>query len=615
MSPPILIDPRFYQRHYRHRSPTQYHRRHGLAQRRRITIAVCIGVCLVASLFWVMMLATPVLGQMPSLTAPSAGQPLPIGVERQGTLETTRVRLDGQELFKIASPAVLNRNEPGGQIPVEIRAKQIEANLARLVTGNELSDEETLNPNTIHVSIETLNGQPVLFANDTTLVEPRVLLTVTDADAQYHSLSKAQLATRWQRILQSELRQALKLRQPEALKRQIATVIRVWGIVAALTLGLGAIWVFWGRRRQQLEQRQAAELAVAQAEVASTIEAVTVDKDSETGEAEPSFRLFHGLHHYLGLQRRLQMIRLLRWLTFWLIALVWIVGVAYSFSVFPQTRQFARRIIAVPIVLLLTWFITGLLNRLTDLATDRFIQKQQQEQSLTAANLQRIATIANVIKGLKMVVLYTVAILWVLQWLNYVPGSILTLGAALALVVSFAAQSLVKDLVNGFLILLEDQFRIGDQIRTATAAGRVENLNLRITQIRSDDGNLITLPNSLITQVENMSRTWARTDFQIEVAYNTDIDFALAVVRETVDRLAHDSEWRSSILDTHELLGVEQLSHTGIVIRVWIKTAPLKQWVIARELRRRLKIAFDRHHIQIGIPQQVLLSNVANESN
>lgn len=401
MPPPILIDPRFYQRNYQHRSPTQYHRRHGLAQRKRITIAVCMGVCLVASLFWVVMLATPVLGQMPSLTAPSAGQPLPIGVERQGTLETTRVRLDGQELFKIASPAVLNRNEPGGQIPVEIRAKQIEANLARLVTGNELSDEETLNPNTIHVSIETLNGQPVLFANDTTLVEPRVLLTVTDADAQYHSLSKAQLATRWQRILQSELRQALKLRQPEALKRQIATVIRVWGIVAALTLGLGAIWVFWGRRRQQLEQRQAAELAVAQAEVASTIEAVTVDKDSETGEAEPSFRLFHGLHHYLGLQRRLQMIRLLRWLTFWLIALVWIVGVAYSFSVFPQTRQFARRIIAVPIVLLLTWFITGLLNRLTDLATDRFIQKQQQEQSLTAANLQRIATIANVIKGLK----------------------------------------------------------------------------------------------------------------------------------------------------------------------------------------------------------------------
>ncbi|UBF30716.1 mechanosensitive ion channel family protein (plasmid) [Kovacikia minuta CCNUW1] len=214
-----------------------------------------------------------------------------------------------------------------------------------------------------------------------------------------------------------------------------------------------------------------------------------------------------------------------------------------------------------------------------------------------------------------MVLFYTVAILWVLQWLNLVPGSILALGALLALAVSFAAQSLVKDLVNGFLILLEDQFRIGDYVRIGTtigaSAGLVENLNLRITQLRSDEGNLITLSNSFIAQVENMSRTWARADFRIEVAYHTDIDHALAIVRETVDQMAQEPEWQSFILDTHELLGVDQISHTGMVIRVWIKTAPLKQWTAARELRRRLKIAFDQHQIQIGVPQQIWLGNVA----
>ncbi|MGV0028883.1 mechanosensitive ion channel family protein [Phormidesmis priestleyi] len=160
-----------------------------------------------------------------------------------------------------------------------------------------------------------------------------------------------------------------------------------------------------------------------------------------------------------------------------------------------------------------------------------------------------------------------------------------------------------------FLILLEDQFRIGDNVRIGSVAGMVENLNLRVTQIRNDEGSLITLPNSLIAEVENRSRTWARADFRVEVAYNTDVDRALAVVRETVDQMAEDPEWQPVILDTHELFGIDQITHTGIVIRILIKTAPLKQWAIARELRRRLKIALDRNHIQIGIPQQVVLEN------
>jgi moderate conductance mechanosensitive channel len=541
------------------------------------------------------------LGQLPSFTAPSGTQLLPVGVERRGTLESAGVRLDGKELFRIASPAVLNRSEPGVQIPVEVRATQIEANLEQLIVGNRLSDEEMLDPDTLQVLIETVNGQPVLFVRDATLAETKVLLTVTDADAQYASISRERLADRWQKILERELKQALELRQPEALQRQTSTVIRVLVATVLLTLVLGSTWAFLKRRKQRLEQRQVVEAALIQTQELPPVE-----------PSDASGRLFRGLRHHFSLQRRLQIIRFLQWLVFWAIAFVWIIAIAYSLNAFPQTRQFARKVIAIPIVILIAWFFTGLTNRLTDFGIDRFIQNREQEQSLTEANLQRIATIAKVLKGLKMVLIYTVAILWVLQWLNLASGSILTLGALLALVVSFAAQNLVKDLVNGFLILLEDQFRIGDNIRVGSLSGMVENLNLRVTQIRSDEGNLITLPNSLIAEVENRSRTWARSDFQIEVAYNTDIDRALAVVRETVDRMAEDPEWRSVILDTHELFGVDQISHTGIVIRVWIKTAPLKQWGIARELRRRLKIAFDRHNIQIGIPQQVILENSGN---
>jgi moderate conductance mechanosensitive channel len=183
------------------------------------------------------------------------------------------------------------------------------------------------------------------------------------------------------------------------------------------------------------------------------------------------------------------------------------------------------------------------------------------------------------------------------------------LGAVTALAFSFAAQSLVKDLVNGFLILLEDQFRIGDNVKIGTVSGMVEDINLRITQIRSDEGELITLPNSLITQVQNRSRLWARADVNIEVAYGTDVDRALSIVRSTIEQMASDPAWQAIILVSPEMLGVEQISHAGIVIRLWIRTLPLKQWETARELRRRLKIAFDAYHVQIGIPQQIWLEN------
>lgn len=548
----------------------------------------------------------PALGQLPSLTTPGGTPPLPAGVERRGTLESTAVRLDGRELFRIASPVVLNRNEPGNQIPVEVRAKQIEANLEQLVVGGRGADEAVLNPNTLQVLTETVNGQPVLFVKDAVLAEPKVLLTVTDADAQYYSVSKERLANRWKEVLERELRQALELRQPEAVQQQISTVVTIMVATGLLTLVLGSIWTLLGRRKKQLERRQTVEMAVVPATATTSVE--PLDTDLQLG-------LFQGLQRHFGLQHRLQIIRFLRWLLFWAIAFLWVIGIAYSLHAFPQTRQLARKVITIPIVLLVTWFLTGLVNRLTDFATDRFIQSREQEQSLTEANLQRITTIANVIKGFKTVLLYTLSVLGVLQWLNLAPGTILTLGALIALAISFAAQSLVKDLVNGFLILLEDQFRIGDNIRVGDITGMVENLNLRITQIRSDEGGLITLPNSLIAQIENRSRTWARTDFQIEVAYNTDVDRALSVVRETVDAMAQDSQWKSVILDTQELFGVDHISHTGIVIRVWIKTTPLKQWATARELRRRLKIAFDRHHIQIGIPQQIWLENNSDTSS
>lgn len=560
----------------------------------RYSLLVVLMLCLVA------IVQPLVLAQIPGLPTTPATQPLPPGVERRGTLESAPIRLDGKTLFRVAAPMVLNRNEPGSQLPIEVRAKQIETNLERLIPGHRLSDELTLDLQTLEVVVETLNGQPVLFVKDATLAEPRGILTVTDPDAQYAALSKNRLAEQWREIVQTALQQALELRQPEAVQEQIATAIQILIAILVVTTVLGITWELARRQQKQLEQ-----LLAAEAEVLQQQESLA----AESSSPEPKGLLFPALRAHFGLQQRLQLIRLLRWLLFWGIVLIWMVGTAHTLQAFPQTRQFARQVVTIPVMLLLSWFLSGLTNRLTDFSIDRYLQIREQEQSLTEGNLRRIATIARVIKGLKMVLIYTVALLWLLQWLNLVPGSLLTVGALLALVVSLAAQNLVKDLVNGFLILLEDQFRIGDNVRIGNLTGVVENLNLRITQIRSNEGNLITLPNSLITQVENRSRSWARADVQVEIAYHSDIDQALAVIQTTTKEMAEDPQWSSFILNPQELLGVDQISHTGIVIRIWIRTAPAQQWAIGRELRRRLKMAFDQHQIQIGIPQQLYLNS------
>lgn len=543
------------------------------------------------------------LDQIPPPPVPNTNA-LPTGVERRGTLESTPVTLDGQELFRIAAPTVINRNEPGERVPVEVRALKIEGNLQRLLP-NKRSSAPTLDPDSLNVVVRTVNNFPVLFAEESTLTQSIPLLTVTNADADYHIISKEELADQWQDILEQELRQAITLRQPEAVQQQAVTFLRVLMGTAITTLLLGVLWTIFGRRERVLQQRRRAESALAYTHKDSPALHCDVDESDRHALA---------LNRHFNLEQRLQIIQFIRWLLFWFIAFTWAFGTAYSLSIFPQTRHLARKPVIAPLILLLTWFLIGVVNRLINFSVEKYVQRLAEGQSYSGRNLQRVNTIAKVIKGFKMVLVYTIGILWVLQWLQFIPGSAIALGTVIALVISFAFQNLVRDLVNGFLILLEDQYRIGDIVNIGDKGGLVENFNLRITQLRNPDGNLITIPNSSVVEVENLSRDWARSDFRIEVAYDTDVDLALLIVQDTAEQLAQDPEWQPKILDTTEFFGVDHLSHNGIVIRIWLKTTPIQQWAVAMELRRRLKKAFDQHGIQIGTPRQVWLRDSDGEA-
>ena len=524
----------------------------------------------------------------------------PLGVQRVGVLEVSPVTLDGRELFEIASPAVFNRDQPGQQVPVEVRAKQIEVNLNQVITqalnyaeaSAEVGEAGAAPADFMTVTIETVNDLPVLFSTVGPLAEPKVLLTVTDSDAQYHGLSEAELAERWAGKLEQSFQGAWASRQPEARRQQGRRLLLILLASLLITLALAGSWQVLGWRKQALERQQAQE--------------------SQDRAADPARLPSSPPRYWFSPAQRLQLVAFFRWLMFWGIAFVWIGGLAASLNLFPQTRRYANSLFTVPVLLLVTWFMASLLNRLANIGIDSIAQAWEKNDLGTVQNLEhrsmRISTIISAAKGVKTVLIYALAVVSLLQVLRLAPASVLAFSALAALALTFAAQNLVKDLVNGVLILLEDQYAIGDLISTGGTTGIVENLNLRITQIRGEDGRLVTLPNSLIAQVDNLSRNWSRAVITIDVAYGTDVDEALAVVRHTANAMAADPTWRSAILIPTEVLGVNGISHAGLSLVIWIRTQPLKQYAVGREFRRRLRLALEQAHITIGIPQQNITS-------
>ena len=315
----------------------------------------------------------------------------------------------------------------------------------------------------------------------------------------------------------------------------------------------------------------------------------------------------------LGKQRRIgqrrRIIRSLLWLISWTIVFVWVAAIAGVFYQFPTTRGIADRIVAIPVLILIAGLVAGLVNTFIAFLIDRIANSWSRSDD--ARSSLRVPTVVTALKGLASTILYIAAFIAVLEYVLVIPFSVVALGAIVALALSLAAQNLVRDLVNGLLILLDDQYALGDDVVIGNASGVVERLNLRITQLRTTDGRLITIPNHTVTQVENKTRLWSQADIRVTVEYATDVDRAIAVVERVAQETARDPRWSALILAPHDMLGVEEISHAGIVIRFLLKTLPFKKEDVARELRRRLKIAFDREGIRIGIPQQtVVLADV-----
>lgn len=553
------------------------------------------------------------------LSIPSAAEQSPYvtnsSVERIGLYEVATVNFVNRDLFQIAAPVVSDRSNPGDQIPVENRANQIEFRLQQVVgfdptkisSTSEFFQFDTtsddyftrFDPASFQIVVSELRNQPVLQAVDDKRA-PLTLLTVTREDADYHATSTELLAERWASILEPLLREGLQERLPSALRQMTLQAFLIGGGTIGISL---IIWLMqqWLRRRERFLRRQIARQT-------STIQATELENNDF---ARRRLVLLTVLADQLTLQQRYRLVSFIRWFIRWLQILVLIGSAFWILLLYPWTRGWAEQFIDVPLFLIGVWFLAGLADRITDTFIDRTL-KAWSSNRITIFGFEdlqrkslRSSTMALASKGMTSFFFYGIAALLTLDKLGISTNSVLAGGAIVGLAISFGAQSLIKDLVNGCLILWEDQYAVGDVIAVDDLSGLVENMNLRITQIRDSEGRLITIPNSSITRVANLTRTWSRVDFTVEVAYEADLQKALHVIREVARQMYDEPEWRDRIVEPPEVLGVDQLSHAGMLIRVWIKTQPLQQWVVGREFRYRVRLALDEFEIAIGRPEQL----------
>jgi len=181
------------------------------------------------------------------------------------------------------------------------------------------------------------------------------------------------------------------------------------------------------------------------------------------------------------------------------------------------------------------------------------------------------------------------------------------------LAVGFGAQSLVKDIISGFFILLEDQIRVGDVVNVADKGGLVEKVGLRTTVLRDLHGNVHYVPNGTIAVVTNMTKEYSRYVFDIGVAYREDVDEVIAVIKGIDQEMRNDPEFKDDILESIEILGLDQFATSAVVIKERTTTLPIKQWRVGREFNRRIKKKFDELNIEIPFPHVTLYMGASKE--
>jgi small conductance mechanosensitive channel len=247
-------------------------------------------------------------------------------------------------------------------------------------------------------------------------------------------------------------------------------------------------------------------------------------------------------------------------------------------------------------------------------AVTRKVAGLQEKKLPPGMRAEQVRTLAGVITGVGVSVILFVAALEALSILGLNLGPLLASAGIAGLALGFGAQTVVKDVINGFFILLEDQFNIGDTIRVAGVKGTVEAMSLRRTMLRDDDGTVHMVPNSEIQIVSNMTRDWAQFPLRVTVAYSEPSDRIVSLLQQVGDQLRHDPAFADDIVADIQVPGIDRVGGGEAEYLVLVKTRPGKQYPVSRELRRRIKDCFQKNDIQTGAPGRVYVADFPNQT-
>lgn len=213
---------------------------------------------------------------------------------------------------------------------------------------------------------------------------------------------------------------------------------------------------------------------------------------------------------------------------------------------------------------------------------------------------------AQIARNVAMVAFVIIGVLTVLNM--FVPiGPLLASVGVFGLAISLGAQTLVRDVISGFFVLAEGQYGVGDVIRVnGSTAGQVQRMTLRVVVLRDIEGVVHTIPNGEIKEVANLTKGWSRALLHVGVAYGEDVDRVIALLKDLGRELWEDDTWGQLLLEEPEVPGVERFDDSAVVIRMMVRTLPLKQWDVMREMRRRIKNRFDAEDVEIPFPHRTV---------
>lgn len=263
--------------------------------------------------------------------------------------------------------------------------------------------------------------------------------------------------------------------------------------------------------------------------------------------------------------------------------------------------------VGVPKILFIL-IVTFVLIRLLKAVTRRLHAFGDTKALPSGVRAQQLRTLSGVLYSAGVFVLVFVALLDILDKLGINMAPLLASAGIAGLAIGFGAQTLVHDVINGFFILMENQYEVGDVVRVGGVTGTVERMTLRATVLRDDQGALATVPNSKIDIVSNLTRDWAQVALHVSVAYTENTDKVIEVLKEVGADLRNDPSFAELLVSDPQVPGIERVSGNEVDYVMLVKTRPGAQYAVTRELRRRIKECFEKNHIQPGGPGGVFIA-------